>query len=258
MKNIHSVLFVRKSKGFTLIELLVVIAIIAILASMILPALGKAKEKAKRTYCTNNLRQMGLAAQVYADTNDDLYPYTFQVRGNNVFRKAWFNFLQDYQHTTNILLCPTQSKAFKKHYAVYSSERNDKAVSNYMANFSLGGCDWPNVWDVKDWGPVRVSSVKLPARTVYMTDGGSQPINSINRNVAVTVKSPEKPGAWVLHDPRDSRPCSGCVVSGDGNWGGPHLRHQGLSNVSFADGHVEALPSSRWYWGGSPWLDPHQ
>ena len=95
-----------------------------------------------------------------------------------------------------------------------------------------------------------------PSTLVYKTDGGSQPVNTTNPRKCVTPQSPEKAGCWIVHDPGNSAPCGGCVTSSGPNWGGPHLRHSGRSNVSFTDGHAEGMPSFKWYWSGTPWLDP--
>jgi prepilin-type N-terminal cleavage/methylation domain-containing protein/prepilin-type processing-associated H-X9-DG protein len=118
---------VKIRQAFTLIELLVVIAIIAILANMLLPALSKAKERARTAQCTSQLRQMGYAMQMYGDDENGYLPAAHgSVSWTNTAPLPWTRPLVDYYRTTNVLRCAAMSQHYEQ--SPYSYFLGNRAI----------------------------------------------------------------------------------------------------------------------------------
>ena len=163
-----------RGQGFTLIELLVVIAVITILAALLLPALARAKEKAHSTQCANNLRQWGLAYQMYANDNDDFLPRRgqgVQVLAQIDRPEDWFNCLPRYFGLSSFQLMVTNNVKPAAHsQSVFICPAADDPGGTYFLPYGMNMNLCP--WNL----PVatKFSQVVQPSSVVAMADAPGQ------------------------------------------------------------------------------------
>ena len=200
------------NKSFTLVELLVVIAILGILASMLTPALKKARIVAESTVCLNKLRELGIAAQLYADDNAGIYVVSSDSWWTSMMYKG--NYLEMKE---SVMTCPSLafegdwlngSHKFSKYYYTYGVARDYKRNPR------------PGYKKANDPGSttVTLSQVLSPRKFFYYADSARETDGKITQILAFE---------W----------------HGNTKTGGIHTRHNEKANIWFLDGHTESLDS---------------
>lgn len=212
-------------RAFTLIELLVVVAIIAILASMLLPALSKARDKARQGVCASNLKQLMLAFQLYVDEYDGFTPEAGKQSkpydaSKPAFEHMWYRTLTPYMGQDSTVPDGAPSLACP-------SSRGDWGRWNYSPPYPWYKRlqePWQNTWDYG--GAVRLTAIRYP--TELMAFGEVKPYLTTWHTTYLTwmysgvFQYPGSPGFDTM---------------------APDMHATGM-NSAYADGHVGSLPTS--------------
>jgi prepilin-type N-terminal cleavage/methylation domain-containing protein len=232
----------KKTGAFTLIELLVVIAIIAILAAMLLPALARAKARAQKINCTNNLKQVGLAFRTWALDNNDSYPMAKSAADGGPWsipslassanpstyaQYIWqiFSVMSNECSTPKILYCPSEPESFRSNcntFATTSSANSSAFKDRFGLSYFIGV-------DANDPTPQML----LDGDHTMGTGGTSSANNTASSSIF----------------PNDVAPPKGANTTGGTSTNGASAAwytggHANQGNAGLADGSVQGLSVS--------------
>lgn len=210
--------------GFTLIELLVVIAIIAVLAAILFPVFAQAREKARQSVCSSNLKQMGTAVMLYAQDYDETYP-CYAMYPSSV--PHWYEMINPYiraqNYTSSIFVCPSVTRKTVTNEEAAGYGANYLHVIQYPPQFRFTSLKW---YTSRNDGPARLASFGRPADTFMITDTEQD-------------CGPTKGSGWAaVYCPIElpKGPSWNSYACGDKNWSLAQ-RHSGGGNYLMADGH---------------------